>query len=174
MRSIPLPEGKNNDMLTSLTVGLGEIKISRDPGEVLVAYGLGSCVGVGLYDPVTRVTGMLHAILPSCPGSSDGQPSKYVDSGIALLLDEMRRAGSDRKRLVVRMAGGANMLTAPGFTRFLDIGSRNVGMAVSTLAALNLKIVGQEVGGNIGRTVRLYVADGRMTIRTAGNMEREV
>ena len=161
-------------MYNSLAVGLGEIKISRDPRDVLVAYGLGSCVGLGIHDPTTRVTGLLHAILPTNPNGSYDSSPKYVDTGIKIMLDQMFRAGANPKRLLVRMAGGANMLVAPGFSQVLNIGSRNVEAAYAALASHKLTIQSQEVGGNIGRTVRFYVLDGRMTIRTMGNQEREI
>lgn len=166
-------------MPNSLAVGLGEIKISNNPQDMLVAYGLGSCVGIGMHDPVMRISGLLHAILPASPenGRHNGQsaqPGKYVDSGIAALLSQMLKMGAERHRLIIRYAGGANMLTAPGFSQVMNIGSRNVDVAVATLSALNLKVCGFEVGGNIGRTVRFYVTDGRMTIRTVGNQEREI
>lgn len=161
-------------MLFSLVVGLGEFKTSRDPNAVLVAYGLGSCVGIGLYDPEAQVAGLLHAILPAPPeGMADPSP-KYVMGGIAALLEQMEQAGADRSRLIVRMAGGANMLAAPGVPQALNIGSRNLEAAYKALADLNLKIAGQDVGGNLGRTVRFYVADGRMTIRAIGYPEREI
>jgi chemotaxis protein CheD len=163
-------------MGNSLAVGLGEIKISRDTGDVLVAYGLGSCLGIGMHDPVTHITGLLHAILPSHPspnGPTD-QSAKYVNTGLVQLLEQITRLGADRRRLIVRMAGGANMLTAPGFSQVLNIGTRNIEAAQAVLATLNLKVISHEVGGNIGRTVRFYVADGRMTIRTMGNQEREI
>jgi chemotaxis protein CheD len=161
-------------MLNTLAVGLGEIQISRSPQDVLVAYGLGSCVGVGMYDPVAHIAGMLHAVLPSHPNGANDQSPKYVDSGILALLVQMLRSGAERHRLVVRMAGGANMLVAPGFSQTFNIGSRNVDSAYATLASLNLRITSQEVGGNTGRTLRFYIADGRMTIRTIGNQEREI
>ena len=163
-------------MPNSLAVGLGEIKYSRDPQDVLVAYGLGSCLGIGMFDPAVKMAALLHAILPvhPNPNGSPEQAAKYVNTGIASLLEILSRAGSDRKRLIVRVAGGANMLVAPGFSQVLNIGSRNVESALATMASLNLKINSQEVGGNIGRTVRFYVADGRMTIRTMGNQEREI
>lgn len=161
-------------MLNTLAVGLGEMQISRSPQDVLVAYGLGSCVGVGMYDPVAHIAGMLHAVLPTHPNGTNDQSPKYVDSGVLALLVQMLRSGAERHRLVVRMAGGANMLVAPGFSQTFNIGSRNVDAAYATLASLNLRIASQEVGGNTGRTLRFYVADGRMTIRTIGNQEREI
>ncbi len=158
----------------SLAVGLGEIKISSNPQEVLVAYGLGSCVGIGMYDPVAHIAGLLHAVLPQCPNGTETGATKYVDTGIHILLAQLIQAGANRNRLIVRMAGGANMLTAPGFKQTLNIGERNVAAAQSTLAALNFKIKAQDVGGHIGRTVRLFVADGRMLVRVLGSQEREI
>lgn len=157
-----------------LTVGLGEIKIGADPQDVLVAFGLGSCLGIGMYDPTLKVAGLLHAILPTHTNGNSDQRSRFVDTGVQSLLAQLLQKGADPKRLIVRMAGGANLLVSPGSTASFNIGTRNVEAAYTALAALNLKIASQEVGGNIGRTVRLYVADGRMTIRTAGNQEREI
>jgi chemotaxis protein CheD len=184
-------------MVNSLVVGLGEIKISRDPNDVLVAYGLGSCLGIGMHDPVTRLAGMLHAILPTQPDSrrvqnglsneghailpsrpeskgGEDQSGKYVDIGIQNLLEQLVRAGADRRRIVVRMAGGANMLVAPGFSQVMNIGGRNVEAAQSVFRSLKLNVASQETGGSTGRTVRFYPVDGRMTIRTVGNQERVI
>jgi chemotaxis protein CheD len=161
-------------MLNMVSVGLGEVKISRDPMDVLTAFGLGSCLGIGMYDPVARVAGLLHAILPSMPNGSTEHAARYVDSGIRTLLNLILNAGGLQSRLIIRMAGGANMLVAPGFSSTLNIGSRNIEVAYATFNKLNLKLASQDVGGSIGRTVRFYVADGRMTIRTIGNQEREV
>ena len=158
----------------SLAVGLGEIKVSDSPLDVLVAYGLGSCVGVGFYDPVKRVAGLLHAVLPERVNGSDPVLAKYVDTGIQKLVAEVEALGALRSRLVVRMAGGATMLLSPGVNMSFNIGERNVAKAQATLKALSFRITAQEVGGNSGRTVRLYVADGRMTVRVLGNQEREI
>lgn len=161
-------------MVNMVPVGLGEIKVSRDPLDVLTAFGLGSCLGIGMYDPLVRVAGLLHAILPTMPNGSTEHAARYVDSGIKTLLHLILNAGGLQSRLIVRMAGGANMLVAPGFSSNLNIGSRNIEVAYATFTNLNLKLASQEVGGSIGRTVRFYVADGRMTIRTIGNQERDV
>ncbi len=157
-----------------ITVGLGEYAVSQDPEEILVAYGLGSCVGIGMYDQRINLAGLLHALLPIHPMGSADQQSRYVDTGIKLLLEEMGKKGADRSRLIVRIAGGANMLVAPGFTGSFNIGTRNIEAAYSTLYSLKMPIAGKEVGGTTGRTVKFYVKDGRMTIRSIGNQEREV
>jgi chemotaxis protein CheD len=160
-------------MLNTIAVGLGEIQISSSSQDILVAYGLGSCVGVGIYDPAIKLAGMLHAVLPSHPNGGVDNSPKYVDSGIVALLVQMLQKGADRSRLIVRMAGGANMLVAPGFNQTFNIGTRNVETAYLTLASLGLCLASQEVGGNAGRTLRFYISDGRMTIRAIGNQERE-
>lgn len=155
------------------SVGLGEIKISNAPGDVLVAFGLGSCVGIGFYDPKIHLGGLLHAVLPLSKNNLDSE-AKYVDSGIKSLLNQMIEAGAVPSRIIVRMAGGANMLTAPGLANSFDIGTRNVEMAHEVLRNNHLTIAAEEVGGSTGRTVRLYIADGRMTIRMMGGQEREI
>jgi chemotaxis protein CheD len=97
-----------------------------------------------------------------------------VDSGIKLLLSQMVEAGAVPSRIIVRMAGGANMLTAPGLANSFDIGTRNVDTAHVILKTLRLPISAEEVGGSTGRTVRMYITDGRMTIRMMGGQEREI
>ncbi len=163
--------------MNETNVGLGEQAISRNPQDVLVAYGLGSCVGVVMIDPVSRLSGLLHAVLPrATDGIQSGASlaSKYVDSGIDNLIASLIWQGANKNRLVVRIIGGANMLTSPDLTRTFDIGTRNVEAAQSTLNCLNMSITAAEIGGHTGRTVRVYVADGRVTVRVIGEKEREI
>ncbi len=163
-------------MLNNIVVGLGEVKVSNSSNDVLVAYGLGSCLGIAMYDPVTHIAGMVHAVLPSCePDMKSGDAcSKYVCCGIETLLKKITDMGALRYRIVVRMAGGANMLSATSFSDIMNIGQRNIESARQKLNDMKFQITGEEVGGNIGRTVRVYVADGRMAIRMMGGKEREV
>lgn len=158
-------------METSVGVGLGEIAVSQNRDEILVAFGLGSCVGIGAYDPVKGIAGLLHAVLPEPLNGSDLTSTKYVGNGINKLFEEMIKKGAARERLIIRMAGGANMLTSPGLSKTFDIGTRNIAMAQSILDSQKMKIVSQNVGGNIGRTLRVYVVDGKMTIRMIGEKE---
>lgn len=161
-------------MLNYVIVGLGEIKLSQNPNDVLVAYGLGSCLGIGMYDPLMKIACLLHAVLPYHPDGRKEFNSRYVDSGIEAILFEMGKKGIARNRLIVRMAGGANLLNAPEFTNSFNIGTRNIEAARNTLKAHNLNLTSYEVGGTIGRTIRFYVENGRMTIRTVSNQEREI
>ncbi len=165
-------------MNNPISLGLGEQAISRDPQDVLVAYGLGSCLGISIIDPVTRITGLIHAVLPEKMnglGETDSAACyKYVDQGIENLLAAMTKEGANKNRLVVRMVGGANMLIATGLTSTFDIGTRNIEKAHATFQRLNIKIAAEEVGGHTGRTVRVYVADSRVTVRVIGEKEHEI
>ncbi|MEI8131530.1 MAG: chemotaxis protein CheD [Leptolinea sp.] len=156
------------------SVGLGEMRVSRDPGEVLIAFGLGSCLGIGMYDPVAKVGGMIHVVLPEQKSGNDPNLGKFVDTGIPLLLQKVIAEGGEKSRLIVKMAGGANMLVSPGLSGIFEIGTRNISKAAEVFKELKIKIHKEEVGGQVGRTVRLYIADGRMTVRMMGSQERDL
>jgi chemotaxis protein CheD len=156
---------------TPINVSLGQIVVSRDPQDILVAYGLGSCVAIGCWDPKQGIGGMLHAVLPERTNGADPLSGKFVDSGIEGLLYQLERCGADRRRLVTWMAGGANMLVNAALGQSFEIGIRNVNAAQQTLQRLNLPLKAKQVGGNSGRTVRLYISDGHATIRTVGGKE---
>lgn len=158
-------------MRDPISVGLGERVVSRDPQDILVAYGLGSCLGIGMIDPVSHVCGLLHAVLPIKNNGTDPLNPKFVDSGINGLIEEMVKAGAMRSRLTIRMAGGANMLTAPGLSKTFDIGARNIESAHNTFTTLKMILKSEDVGGTRGRTVRMYVGQSRMTVRVIGEKE---
>ena len=153
-----------------ISVGLGESVVSKKTGDVLVAYGLGSCVAVSMYDPSEKLCGLLHAVLPQEAAGAEVK-TKFVDSGISELLSSMERAGASRAHIIVRIAGGANMITSPGFSKSFDIGTRNVDAAHKTLEKLKLPLKGEDVGGHTGRTVRFFVDTGRLTVRMIGGAE---
>lgn len=165
-------------MTNLISLGLGEQAVSRNPQDVLVAYGLGSCLGVCMIDPQARVAGLLHAVLPERTAALENDPTthpaKYVDCGIESLLEEMLKEGATKSRITVRMAGGANMLISPAMTSAFDIGTRNIEKARETLKRLGMKITAEEVGGHKGRTVRLYVADNRVTVKLVGEKEHDL
>ncbi len=165
-------------MNNTITLGLGEQAVSRAQEDVLVAYGLGSCLGISMIDPVNHVAGLLHAVLPEKVNGliheDASTDSKFVDLGIESLLSAMLNGGANRGRIIVRMVGGANMLIAPGLTSTFDIGTRNIEKARFTFQRLNMKIAAEDVGGHTGRTVRVYVAEGRVTVRVIGQKEHDI
>ena len=148
-------------------VSIAESRIARAPA-VLKAYGLGSCVAVALYDPETRLGGMGHMLLPDRPSSSPlGSESKYVDVGICQIVDQLVRAGAKRETLVAKITGGANMFETSYQTLINSVGARNAKSARRTLGTLDIPIVGEEVGGNRGRTVEFDLATGKILVYCA-------
>ena len=160
-------------MANTLSVGLGELVISNNKEDIIVAYGLGSCVGIGMFSPSTGVGGLLHAVLPE-NNDHDATSTKYVDTGIPIMLERMQKAGADLRNLLVYMAGGANMLVNTSLSKTFDIGTRNAATARVVIDKLRLKLVNSETGGNTGRTVRVYIATGKYTVRMIGGQEREL
>jgi len=160
-------------MLNQVPVGLGEFKVSQRPEDILVAYGLGSCLAVGMYDPTRGIAGLLHAVLPTSNGEGPYSP-KYVDSGIRVLMNTLTQHGANRYRTTIYLAGGASVLALSGYTHTFNIGSRNIAAAYEFLAGERLPVTGSDIGGKNGRTVRLYVSDGRVTVRSMGQPEKEI
>jgi chemotaxis protein CheD len=160
-------------MDTSISIGLGEYAVSKKPEDVLVAFGLGSCVAVSMYDPEEKVCGLLHAVLPEDLHGAESK-TRFVDSGIEELLNSMVKAGARRNKIIVRIAGGANMITSPGFSKTFDIGTRNVQSAYKTLNKLMLPLKSENVGGHTGRTVRFFVNSGQVTVRMIGGKEENL
>lgn len=160
-------------MKDPINVGLGERVISRDPEDILVAFGLGSCLGIVMTDPVLRLCGMIHAVLPERIGTDPHSP-KFVTNGIQGLLTAMLEAGADQRRLVIRMAGGANMLLSSGLSSTFDIGTRNIEAAHRTFKQLGLSLKAEDVGGNLGRTVRVFVGSSKVTVKVINGKEKEL
>jgi chemotaxis protein CheD len=161
-------------MQNNVAVGLGEIKISDDPDSVIVAFGLGSCVGIGIYDPIKKIGGMLHAVLPTATSNREDSPAKYVDSGIPLLLNQLKEKGLVVNRCKLYLIGGANILITNNESTPFDIGTRNVKSAEEVLEKLKLYPDAKDTGGHNGRTFRLYIGEGRATIRTMGEKEKDI
>ncbi len=153
----------------TITVGLGELCVTNDPATSLACFGLGSCIGVCAYDPVSKVAGMAHIVLPESNHNSQGKASaKYADIAVPLLLEEMRKHGAVKSRLVIKLVGGAQMIQAMGFDSILEMGVRNLEVTKRTLASENIRLSAADVGGSQGRSVWLSVDSGKVTVRTAG------
>lgn len=148
--------------------------VSANPDEILVAHGLGSCVAICLYDPLTQVGGLLHALLatPVLNHKPINQPTKYVDRGIPCLIEALADLGANPTRLVACLAGGARVLAAPGFEDSFNIGQLNVQTAKTILRSARLKIRAEATGGHKGRTVKLYLANGQVSVRMSGQPEQ--
>jgi len=159
-----------NPTATVISIGMGEMKVTGDPMVQLCCIGLGSCIGFSAYDPVSRVGGMAHLVLPNpAPGQNGVIPSaKYVTTGVPLILEEMLKHGAQLSRLVIKMAGGAQMFNIPGSNMSLDIGTRNIEMVRSVLSKVGVRYVRSDIGGNKGRTMYLMIDTGKVLVRTVG------
>ncbi len=155
-----LKTGKRGSTGTLVVVGMGDMKVSSDPGEVLVTYALGSCIGLCLHDPVRRVAGLLHYMLPLSkvnPKKAKANPAMFGDTGIPLLFREMFKRGCRKEDLVVKVAGGGNIKDEKGI---FNIGKRNHTVLRKILWKNDLLVAGEDVGGRKSRTVRLFVEHG--------------
>lgn len=153
---------------TRVVIDISDAKVSNDPGDFLVTYSLGSCIGICLYDPALHVGGMLHYQLPTAkmdPQRAQANPFMFADTGMRLLLDRLAAMGAPKKRLQVRLAGGATMATGPqGF----DIGKRNYLAIRKILWGEAMFIDAEDVGGNVARNLYLDMADGKVAVRANG------
>ncbi len=159
-----------------LPVGIGELRVSKDPSEVLVAYGLGSCVGVCLYDPDAKVGGLAHVMLPSSAEAQSQRPlSKFADRAVPMLIEEMSKLGASPRRLICKIAGGAQMLTAAGFsTNGFTVGERNIEAVKAALERHKVSLAKADIGGHRGRTVSIRPGSGKIMLRTIGEKETEL
>ena len=153
-----------------LVAGIGECVFSNDPAVTLVAYGLGSCVGLSVWEPRTRVGGLAHFMLPSGPADQvrPESPVKFIEGGLKYFLDELRRHGVVASRAEIKAVGGAAMLAIG--SGGLQIGKRNAEGIVAALAAAGLKLGAQDLGGNAGRTVQLEVGTGRLLVKSVSTL----
>jgi chemotaxis protein CheD len=149
-----------------LLVHVAEFK-PASAGEVLLTIGLGSCVAIALHDPDAKVGGLAHILLPS-PALSrrDQSPGKFPQTAVPLLLQDMVALGARPSRVTARIAGGASMFTNLQPAGTIQMGERNLVAVRAALTHHNIPLVGSAVGGDFGRTVRLYVDDGRLEVST--------
>lgn len=160
---------------TRLTVGVADMKVSSRPGEVLVTYALGSCLGITVHDAVAGVGGMLHVMLPSAanhPEKALENPHMFVDTGVPLLFKACYRLGAAKERLVVKVAGGASAHEDEARDSF-QIGKNNLVMLRRLFWKNGVLIRAQEVGGHVSRTLSLDVASGEVRIKSNGT-DREL
>jgi chemotaxis protein CheD len=158
----------------NLIVGMGGMQVSDDPKVTIVTYALGSCIGLTVYDPVGRVGGLLHYMLPESstnPDKAQINPCMFADTGIPLLFQEVYRLGGDKRRMQVKAAGGAQLLDDSGY---FNIGKRNYMALRKILWANSVLIQAENVGGQVNRTVRLDISSGRVWVKSSRDGEMEL
>lgn len=161
-------------MADLIKVGMADLNCTRSPG-VLTTLGLGSCVGICLYDTVTKISGMVHIMLPnSTQIKNNSNIAKFADTGIAKLLDDMQKMGANRSKIVSKIAGGSQMFSFNDTSDIMRIGARNVAATKETLKELNIPIIAEDTGGNYGRTIELYSDTGILLIKTIGYGTKQI
>ena len=148
-----------------IQVGIAELEVAQAP-VTLVALALGSCVAVILHDPVAKIGGLAHVLLPS-PGIGrprPEQPARFAPVAVSALLEAVLGLGAVRSRLTARLVGGASMFTALQPPGTMQMGDRNVAAAREALHRSGLRLVGEVVGGDYGRSVEFQVDTGRVLV----------
>lgn len=160
-------------MNNMIKVGMADMNICTPP-DAITTLGLGSCVGIVLYDPGTKVAGMVHIMLPdSTKIINNENKAKFADTGIDELINMMLRKGAVRKALVAKIAGGAQMFAFNNNSEMMRIGERNVEATKMKLHQLGIKILAEDTGANYGRTIEFYPETGELHIRSVGR-ERKI
>ena len=157
-----------------MIVGISDLKVSKNPDDVLVTFALGSCIAVAIYDPLIKVGGLLHYMLPDStldPQKAQGQPGMFADTGIPLLFKSCYRLGGEKKRMIVKVAGGASILDDANFFR---IGQKNITALRKIFWKNNVMIDAEDTGSNCNRTVRLNLANGKFSIRSSMGVMKEI
>ena len=158
--------------MSKIIVGMADLNVTKAPG-MLTTLGLGSCVGIALYDPSTKVAGLAHIMLPdSTKLQNNKNIAKFADSAMAKLIQDMVKLGANKTRLQAKIAGGAQMFAFNSKNEEMRIGDRNVEATLKQLKLYNIPLISYEVGANYGRTVELHADDGRFVIKTIGHGNR--
>lgn len=151
-----------------IRVGMADLNVCRAPDSILT-LGLGSCVGVVLYDMKTRTAGMLHAMLPdSTQIRNNSNRAKFADTGMDDLIRRLELMGVRRSDLKAKMAGGAQMFSFSANNEMSSIGMRNVIAARSKLREYGIPLIAEDTGANYGRTIEFYPENGKLEIRAVG------
>lgn len=151
-----------------IKVGMADLNICKSP-DVITTLGLGSCIGIALYDPATKVGGLAHIMLPdSTKIKNNANIAKFADSGIEELVSRMVSAGASKVRLVAKIAGGAKMFEVSGLSDVGNIGARNAEASKAKLKELGIRLLAEDTGLNYGRTVELHCETGEFYIKSVG------
>ena len=157
-----------------ITVGMAYLKVCRAPDN-LTTLGLGSCVGVALYDPATMVSGMLHCMLPDSKRITNQQNiAKFADTGLDELVRQMMSIGAMRSRLVAKIAGGAQMFAFSSGNDMMRVGDRNVEAVKAKLMQMRIRILAEDTGKNYGRTIEFYSETGKLLIKSVGKEKKYI
>lgn len=153
-----------------VTVGIADMKIHQGSG-ILITYSLGSCIGLCFHDPRLKLGALLHIMLPLNMEAGRTHPMKYADTGIKETLRQMEIRGASRARMTVKIAGGAKMFAVAGGGSLGNIGQRNIESVQAIIRRENLRLIGQQIGGTVARTLLFDVVSGQGCVRSYGQKD---
>lgn len=151
-------------------IGIGEMVVTNNPHHVLTAPNLGSCVGVAAYDPIAKVGGMIHCLLPLSTSNKEKAketPTMFVDTGVVKMLNDLVSQGAELRRLVIAVAGGSNINDT---NNVFEIGKKNYTVLRKVLWKNNLLIKGEHIGESFSRTISLSMSDGKVRVKVQGEI----
>lgn len=156
-------------MNEKITVGIADMKLAQGSG-ILITYALGSCIGLCFHDPRLRLGALLHVMLPLNMETGRKNPLKYADTGIRETLRQMEAKGASRSRITVKIAGGAKMFDVKG-GNLGNIGQRNIESVHTVLKQEGIRLLAEDVGGSVARTLLFDPVSGQGCIRSYGRPE---
>lgn len=154
-----------------MVVGIADMKMGAVAGT-LVTYALGSCIGICLYDAAVKMAAMIHIMLPTNVDPRGQAPMKYADTGIRETLRQMECKGARRSRITAKIAGGAKMFEMTTGGGLGNIGERNAVIVRMVLRQEGIRLLDEDVGGTIARTLFFDVATGQCVIKSYGRAEK--
>lgn len=160
--------------MSELVVGISDIKVSNNPGDVLVTYALGSCICLAVYDPKMKVGGLLHFMLPDSTldaVKAKETPAMFADTGIPILFKTCYAYGAEKSRMIVKVAGGASILDDANYFR---IGQKNITAMRKIFWRNNVMIEAEDTGKNCNRTVRLDISNGKCILKSSDGTVKEL
>ncbi len=151
-----------------IKIGIADLNVCKAPDSI-TTLGLGSCIGIALYDKTTKIGGLVHIMLPdSTQIRNNTNKAKFADTGIEELVEKVTKAGANRASLKAKIAGGAKMFEVSGNTGVGNVGERNIEAVKKKLKELNIRIIAEDTGLNYGRTVELHCETGEYHIKAVG------
>lgn len=157
-----------------IKVGMADLNTCTIPDSI-TTLGLGSCVGIVLFDPISKVAGLAHVMLPdSTKIRNNANKAKFADTGIDTLIDEMRKKGAHQNKLIAKIAGGAQMFAFNANSDMLRVGERNVEATKLKLKELGINIVAEDTGNSYGRTIEFSTETGKLRIKSVGKEEKYI
>ena len=158
----------------SILVGMADLNICKAP-DTITTLGLGSCVGIAIRDPATKIGGLAHIMLPDSKEiTSVTHVPKFADTGIEELVKKITEAGAARARLVAKIAGGAQMFAMSSNSSTMKVGERNVLAVKKKLKEMGIRLLAEDTGDSYGRTVIFDPETGNYTIKTVGKPEKVI